>query len=142
MNAEQALSLLNNALAIGRDMALPPLAVVVLDARACVKASLCDDGVGTLRYDIALGKASAALGMGFGTRQFHQLVKRNILPEMFADCINGAAKGKFIPLPGGVLILDKAQRIVGAMGISGANSDQDEAVAVRALESEGFIASP
>lgn len=142
MNAEQGLSLLNNAIAIGRDMALPPLAVVVLDSRSCVKASLCDDGVGTLRYDIALGKASAALGMGFGTRQFHQLVKRNILPEMFADCINGAARGKFIPLPGGVLILDKSQRIVGAMGISGANSDQDEAVAVRALESEGFLASP
>lgn len=142
MNAEQGLNLINNALAIGRDMALPPLAVVVLDSRACVKASVSDDGVGTLRYDIALGKASAALGMGFGTRQFHQLVKRNILPEMFANCINGAAQGKFIPLPGGVLILDKAQRVVGAMGISGANSDQDEAVAVRALESEGFIASP
>jgi len=98
--------------------------------------------VGTLRYEIALGKASAALGMGFGTRQFNTLIQNGILPEMFANCINGAAQGNFIPLPGGVLIMDNNRETIGAVGISGANSDQDESVAIQVIEAENLLASP
>ena len=58
---------------------------------------------------------------------------------MFATCINGATQGEFIPLPGGVLIMQDAQ-IIGALGISGASSEFDQTVAVSAIESCGFIA--
>ncbi len=60
-----------------------------------------EDGSGIHRGKIADGKANAALGMGFGTRQFNTLVKNNVLPEMFATCINGVTQGQFIPLPDG-----------------------------------------
>ena len=60
---------------------------------------------------------------------------------MFAACINGATQGQFIPLPGGVLILENGQ-IIGALGISGASSQLDESVAISAIQSCGFIADP
>ncbi len=82
MNAAIALSMINHASIISKKMKMPPLAIVILDQGSKVKAVICDDGVGTLRYEIALGKASAALGMGFGTRQFHHYIKNGILPEM------------------------------------------------------------
>ena len=138
---KQAQNIIEHSLEFARKQGLPPLALVVLDAGAHVKASVCEDRAGTLRYEIALGKASAALGMGFGTRQFHQLIKQGVLPEMFASTINGAAKGAFIPLPGGVLIVD-GSGVIGAIGISGANSDSDERVALYAIDKTGLRASP
>lgn len=142
MNFETTLKMLNNAPHISTKMNMPPLAIVILDNRSKVAAAICDEDVGTLRYEIALGKASAALGMGFGTRQFHTFIQSGVLPEMFASCINGAAQGNFIPLPGGVLIKNNKQKIIGAMGISGANSDRDEMFAVQLIESVNLLASP
>lgn len=142
MKTNIALSMINNAMTLFKTEYLPPLAIVILDNRSQIKASISDDGVGTLRHDIALGKASAALGMGFGTRQLHTLIKDGILPEMFANCINGAATGNFIPLPGGVLILNELKEVIGAIGISGANSNQDESIAIELIKKEGLLPSP
>ena len=61
-----------------------------------LKAFASEDDAGTQRGQIATRKANAALGMGFGT-------------------------GQFIPLPGGVLIINQGQ-VVGALGVSGASS--------------------
>ncbi len=142
MKSMSALNMLNFAQSFAKNLSSAPLAIVILDSRSKVVAALCDDYVGTLRYEIALGKASAALGMGFGTRQFSILVQNGTLPEMFANCINGAVQGNFIPLPGGVLIMSKSKEIIGAIGISGANSDQDEAIAIKIIESENLLPSP
>jgi uncharacterized protein GlcG (DUF336 family) len=43
---------------------------------------------------------------------------------------------------GGVLIRDGSGTIVGAVGISGDSSDNDEAAAVAGIEAAGFIADP
>ena len=118
-----------------------PLSIALLDSGGHLKAFASEDGVGIHRGKIAEGKANAALGMGFGTGQFNALIQNNVLPEMFAVCINGATQGQFIPLPGGVLIV-KGDEIIGALGISGASSKLDESVAVAAIESCGFIAKP
>ncbi|MCJ8321792.1 MAG: heme-binding protein, partial [Colwellia sp.] len=72
---------------------------------------------------------------------FNSLIQNNVLPEMFAVCINGATQGQFIPLPGGVLIV-KDEQIIGALGISGASSTLDESIAVAAIQSCGFTADP
>ena len=72
---------------------------------------------------------------------FTRWFKDNVLPEMFAVCINGATNGQFIPLPGGVLILKDGQ-VVGALGVSGASSELDENVAVAAIQFCRFSAGP
>jgi len=137
----QAQDMIAAGLTLARQHSLGPLTLVVLNEGGQVKATASQDGSGTLRYDIALGKASAALGMGFGTRQFYSLVQNGVLPEMFATTINGAAQGNFIPMPGGVLIKDK-QGVIGALGVSGASSDDDEKIAIGAITTQGFSASP
>ncbi|MCG8536284.1 MAG: heme-binding protein [Pseudomonadales bacterium] len=140
MNTELSLSILNSCLSIARDKGLQPLSIVILDNRSTIKASISEEGVGTLRFDIALGKASAAIGMGFSTREFYQLVKNGVLPEMFANCINGASDGRFVPLPGGIPIASSNGTVLGAIGISGSSSDKDEYVALKAIEKHKLIA--
>ena len=120
---------------------LPALAIVVLDSGGHLGAFASEDDAGTQRGKIAAGKANAALGMGFGTGQFYSLVKDNVLPELFAVCINGATNGHVIPLPGSVLIAKNGQ-VVGALGVSGASLELDENVAVAAIQSCRFTAGP
>ncbi|MCC0049719.1 MAG: heme-binding protein, partial [Rhodobiaceae bacterium] len=49
------------------------------------------------------------------------------------------AGGKLVPVPGGVLIR-KDGVIIGAVGITGDSSDNDEACAIAAIEAAGFTA--
>jgi len=85
--------IVKEALAAARKKNLPALAIALLDSGGHLKAFASEDDAGTQRGQIATGKANAALGMGFGTGQFYSLVKDNVLPEMFAVCINGATNG-------------------------------------------------
>jgi len=141
LSLADAQSIVKEALGIARRNKFPPLTIALLDSGGHLKAFASEDGSGTQRGQIAQGKANAALGMGFGSGEFHSLVKNNVLPEMFAVCINGATNGQFIPMPGGVLIVKNGQ-ILGALGISGASSEIDEDVAVSAIKNCEFIAKP
>ena len=138
---DQAQEILTTVLKNAREVNSAPLSIAILDNGGHLKAYASEDGSGTQRGKIAQGKANAALGMGFGTRQFYNLVQQGVLPEMFASTINGASNGEFIPLPGGVLILE-ADVIIGALGISGASSNEDEQIAVNAIERCHLIANP
>jgi uncharacterized protein GlcG (DUF336 family) len=48
--------------------------------------------------------------------------------------------GTLVPVPGGVLIRDKGGALMGAVGVSGDTSDNDEAAAIAGIESAGFTA--
>ena len=48
--------------------------------------------------------------------------------------------GKIVPVPGGVLIRDDAGCIVGAIGISGETSDNDELCAVAGIQAGKLVA--
>jgi uncharacterized protein GlcG (DUF336 family) len=52
----------------------------------------------------------------------------------------GLAEGKVMPVPGGVLIRDADNNLIGAIGISGDVSDQDERCAIAGIEAAGFVA--
>ena len=54
--------------------------------------------------------------------------------------MNELAGGSLVPVPGGVLIKDGAGAIVGAVGITGDNSDNDEAAAKAGIAAAGFTA--
>lgn len=118
---------------------LLPLAVVVLDSGGNVVSFKREDGCGILRHDIAIGKAWAALGMGMATRQIRDRLANR---PTFQAALSVASDGRFIPTPGGVLILNKQSIAVGAVGISGDASDKDEFCAIEAIKSVGFMAEP
>jgi uncharacterized protein GlcG (DUF336 family) len=135
----QASQIVETALAEGRKQNFAPLAVAVLDAGGHLVAFQREDGAGFARFDIAYGKAWGALGMGFGTRE---LADRGARHPAFVAAISTATQGRMIPSPGGVLIVDQAGEVIGAVGISGDVGDNDETCAIAGIESAGFSAFP
>jgi uncharacterized protein GlcG (DUF336 family) len=132
----KATAIVDKALSQGRTLGLPPLTVAVLDAGGCLVSFKREDGSSLLRPEIAQAKAYGALGMGIGSRAIAQ--RASVAPA-FVSAVNALAGGRLIPVPGGVLIRS-AKTIIGAVGITGATSDQDEACAVAGIEAAGFTA--
>ena len=138
LTLEAARSILDAALEKSAAMKLNPLAVVVLDARGCLKAACAQDGTSLLRAEIAHGKAYGALALGLGSRA---IFKRAQEQAYFVDAVNTLAQGRLVPVPGGVLIQTADGSLLGAVGISGDTSDNDEACAVAAIEAAGLKAA-
>ena len=95
-----------------------------------------EDGSGILRFDIAFGKAWGALGMGFGSRE---LFNRTAANPTFMATLSTVSGGRLVPVPSGVLILGQGE-VIGAGGISGDNSDNDETCAVAGVTAAGLAA--
>ena len=133
----QAKTIIEASLAKGRYLGLKPLSVVVLDERASLVACMSEDGVSQMRAKIAHGKANAAIALGMGTRA---LMNRAEQQAYFIQSINGLAGGDMVPVPGGVLVRDSEGTLLGAVGISGDTSDNDEAAAVGGIYAAGLEA--
>jgi uncharacterized protein GlcG (DUF336 family) len=135
----QASTILDAALKKGRETNCAPLTVAVLDAGGHLVAFKREDRSGILRFDIAFGKAWGALGMGFGSRT---LAERAANTPQFFTMLAAASGGRIISNPGGVLIKNGSDDIIGAVGISGDTSDKDEACAVAGIVAAGLRADP
>jgi len=134
-----AATIVDQAISVRISEGLLPLAVAVLDAGGNLVAFKREDGSGVLRYDIAVGKAAAALGMGMSSRRIRD---RMASRPAFQNALAAAAGGRFIPVPGGVLILDATGAAIGAVGISGDASDKDEYCAIVAVKAAGYASEP
>jgi uncharacterized protein GlcG (DUF336 family) len=135
LSLTQADTIVTTALRRGRELGLAPLTVVVLDAGGHFVVLKREDGSGILRVEIATGKAWGALGMGFGSRE---LFERAAKAPAFVNALTAVSQGRVVPVPGGVLIRDDSG-IVGAVGISGDTSDNDEICAVAGVEAAGLV---
>jgi 3-hydroxyisobutyrate dehydrogenase len=125
------------ALLKGRELGLAPLTVAVLDAGGHLVTFQREDNSGILRFDIAFGKAWGALGMGFGSRETFARAQAN---PAFIGALATASGGRVIPVPGGVLVKSADGAVLGAVGISGDTSDQDEACVLAGIQAAGFVA--
>src|SRR5262245_29124369 len=137
LNLKQANNIIEAALVKARGMKIKPLAVVVLDDSGNVKAAQREDGASMFRFDVAQGKAWAAVAMGASSRALAKRAKDN--PNFFIT-LAATAGGKFLPQTGGVLIRDDAGRIIGAAGASGGTGEEDEAVCAHGIERAGLVA--
>jgi uncharacterized protein GlcG (DUF336 family) len=135
----QASTIVEVALKTGHDNKMAPLTVAVLDAGGHLVAFKREDKSGILRFDIAFGKAWGALGMGFGSRTLAARVPRS---QMFFTALSSASQGRFVPVIGGVLIRDAAGEVIGAVGISGDISENDEKCAIAGITAAGLKADP
>lgn len=134
---EQARSIVKHALSAGRDRALAPLSVIVLDAGGNVKMFEREDGASNLRYEVAHGKAYGALGLGIGSRA---IMRRAEQQPTFVTAVTTAFGGALVPVPGGVLVRDGSGALIGAVGVTGDTSDNDEAAAVAGIEATELVA--
>ncbi|MBZ9559813.1 MULTISPECIES: heme-binding protein [unclassified Modicisalibacter] len=132
---QQARNMLDGAFAEARRREMEPLTAVVLDGGGHVIAAEREDGCAPLRFDVARGKAYAALGNGVASRVVGE---RNVERPAFLAAVAAAADGRFVPVAGGVVILDADSEVIGAMGVSGASSDEDEGAAMAGIRQAGL----
>ena len=139
LNLQTAQALIAAALKHARSKGFLPLGVAVLDARGALVAYAAEDGTSLRRQDIALAKANGALGMGLGSRTIAARAKTQ--PAFFTS-LASVIQGGFAPAPGGVLVRSAEGQLLGAVGVSGDISDNDEAAAVAGIEAVGLKADP
>ena len=137
IDLQTARTIVAEALAAARAKGFKPLTVVVLDAGGHLVAAEREDGSSNKRFEIASGKAQGALALGMGSRA---LMARAEQQPYFIAAATAAVGGALIPVPGGVLVRDAAGSLLGAVGISGDTSDNDETCAVAGIEAVGLKA--
>lgn len=137
LSYEKAQSLVTKAFEHAVEEKYAPLAVIVLDARGALKAAGAQDGVSLMRWKIAFGKANGALALGIGSRKIGIMAVER---PHFINALGPIIDGGLVPVAGGVLIRDADKNILGAIGISGDSSDNDEAAACTAVAYGGFLA--
>lgn len=133
---DTAQKIVSAALDWRRTHGMKPITIAVLDSGGFLIALAREDGTSNLRPDIAQGKARGAIGMGLGSRA---LFERAQSQPYFIQAMNSIAEGSLVPVPGGVLIKEGGQ-VLGAVGITGDSSDNDETCAIAAIEAAGFTA--
>lgn len=132
----QARDLIAAVLEYGRRLELPPLTVAVLDASGILVTLDREDGSALLRPEMAVGKAYAALSIGMSSRAIAELIQAR---PIFVSALAQMSQA-FTPSAGGLLIANEAARVLGAIGVTGATPDEDEACAMHALRRGGFVA--
>jgi len=132
-----ALEIAQTVLTEGRRRQFAPLTAAVLDTGGHLVTLLRDDGSSLLRPQIGIGKAFGSLALGFGGRE---LAQRSAKMPIFFTALIELCSGNMVPLPGGVLIRNRQGAIIGALGVSGDTSDNDEICAVEAIKASGFVA--
>lgn len=132
-----ARTIVDTALETARARGLKPLAVVVYDARGSLKCVQVEDGASLRRPEVAAGKANGALALGIGSRAI--AARAEAQPQFVAAVSHLVGAAALVPVPGGVLIRSGGS-VVGAVGISGDTSDNDEVCAVAGIEAAGLSA--
>jgi uncharacterized protein GlcG (DUF336 family) len=112
------------------------LAAIVLDAGGRVKSFQKQDGASLMRFEIAYGKAFAALALNRSSRQV--LAKAKEKPPFMQSLIE-LADGPIFLEAGGQLIRDKSGEIVGALGVTGDVNEVDDLCAMDGIRGAGFL---
>ena len=121
----------------GKKRNLAPLTIAVLDAGGHLKALTRADGASFMRPLMAVAKAWGAIGFGVSSRTLGEMGEQR---PMFMNALIHVADQRLLPVAGGVLVRDSGNAVIGAVGISGDLSDQDEHCAIVGIQAAGFKA--
>jgi uncharacterized protein GlcG (DUF336 family) len=130
-----ASAIIDGAFASGQALGLKPLSVAVLDPGGHLIAFQRQDGSSTLRPQIAAGKAGGALAMGVSSRKIGEMAAER---PSFVASLGPISPHGIIPAAGGVLIVGAGGRVIGAVGVTGDLSDNDELCALAGIEAAGL----
>jgi len=134
LSLEQAQTIVAAALKEGRSLGLKPLSVAVLDAGGHLVAFAREDKSSNLRPQIAVAKASGALALGVSSRVIGEMAVER---PTFVNAAAGLNPAGIVPAAGGVLIQSGGVTI-GAVGVTGDLSDNDEQCAVAGIAAVGL----
>jgi uncharacterized protein GlcG (DUF336 family) len=132
----EAITIIEGTFASARERNAYPLSAVVLDAGGRVKAFHKQDGSSLLRFEIAYGKAFAALALNRSSRQVLQKAKEK---PAFMESLAELSDGPLFLEGGGQLIRDRSGEIVGALGVTGDVNEVDDLCAMDGIRAAGFL---
>ena len=131
----QAERIIDAILARSRELNLRPMSVVVVEPGGPIKAFKKEDGSSMMRFEMAFGKAYAALALGRSSTLVRLRAEQR---PMFMDYLLKASDGKIFPEGGGVLIRDDTGEVIGAVGVTGDAQERDEELAVYGVRAAGL----
>ena len=130
-------SIIEGAFAEAKTLGLKPLSVAVLDAGGHLIAFRRQDGASFARAQIATGKAAGALALGVSSRKVSAMAEER---PWFIGAFASSAPHPVVPAAGGVIVVDETGRPIGAVGVTGDTSDNDEAAALAGITAAGLTA--
>lgn len=119
----------------GRELDCRPLSVVVVEPGAKVKAFQKEDGSAMMRFEMAYGKAYAALALG---RSSSLVRVRTEERPLFMQYLFRASDDQIFPEGGGMLIRNKDGEVIGAVGVTGDTQERDEELAAHGIRAVGL----
>lgn len=140
MKLELAEKISSAAVALATKMKFAPVTVVVLDASGNTVVTKRMDGCAPVGIpQFAHAKANTCVVMKLpSSRAFRDKYTNDKDPAKFCQMLSMVSltqgNGGMAPFPGGVLVIDDHKIVHGAIGVSGAAGDEDEACAYAGLE--------
>jgi uncharacterized protein GlcG (DUF336 family) len=135
ISLDEAMTIINGCFAAAKSRRLRPLTAVVLDAGGRLKAALKQDGCALLRFEVAYGKAYAALSMGRPSRLVLQKQREK---PVFMENLMELADGPMFLEAGGQLIRDASGEVIGAIGVTGDAGEMDDVCAIAGIHAAGY----
>ena len=132
---QQAERIIDAIIERGAALDCRPLAVIVVEPGCKVKAFKKEDGASMIRFEMAYGKAYAALSLGRSSRLVRERAQEK---PIFMRYLVAASGDQIFPEGGGMLIRDDGGEVIGAVGVTGDTEDCDEELAVHGIRAAGF----
>lgn len=132
---DQANRIIAAILKRGAEINCRALSVLVVEPGCILKAFQKEDGSSMIRFEMAYGKAYAALAMGRSSK----LVKvRAEEKPIFMRYLLSATGDQIFPEGGGMQIRDADGEVIGAVGVTGDTEDRDEELAAYGVRAIGL----
>lgn len=135
INLKQANTIVAAIFERGRALGCRPLAIVVVEPGAVVKVFQKEDHAAMLRFEMAYGKAYAALAMG---RSSNLVRIRAEERPMFMDYLIKASGDRIFPEGGGQQIRNADGEVIGAVGVTGDTQERDDELAAHGIHAAGL----
>lgn len=131
----QANRIIEAILARGRELGCRPLSVIVVEPGAKVKAFQKEDDSAMMRFEMAFGKAYAALALGRSSSLVRVRAEER---PLFMQYLIRASGDQIFPEGGGMLIRDQSGEVIGAVGVTGDTQERDEELAAYGIRAAGL----
>jgi uncharacterized protein GlcG (DUF336 family) len=131
----QAERIIDAIIARGATLDLRPISVIVVEPGCKVKAFKKEDGASMIRFEMAYGKAYAALALGRSSKLVHQRAEER---PIFMRYLIAASGEQIFPEGGGMLVRDDNGEVIGAVGVTGDTEQRDEELAIHGIHAAGL----
>ena len=132
---DQANRIIAAILRRGVELDCRPISAIVVEPGCIVKAFQKEDGSSMIRFEMAYGKAYAALALGRSSKLVR--IRQEEKPA-FMRYLMTASGDKIFPEGGGMVIHDTDGEVIGAVGVTGDTEDHDEELAAHGIHAAGL----